>query len=74
MGDPGSGPFTAVGSYPADQHGTYEIQANGRIHLAFADGSVKDKTIAVLTDTSGNPDPVREGLMLDEDNFYVESD
>ena len=70
MGDPGVGPFTAAGSYPPDEHGTYEVQAGGRIHLAYADGTTKDHTFAVALGASGQPDPTGEGVFLDEDNFY----
>ena len=73
MGDPGLGPFTAAGSYPPDEHGTYEVQAGGRIHLAYADGTTKDHTFAVSLDAAGNPDPGKEGVFLDEDNFYMDS-
>lgn len=74
MGDPGSGPFTYVGSYPPDEHGTYEVQAGGKIHLAFADGTAKDYTFAVQTNQAGQPDPAAEGVMLDDDNYYREDD
>ncbi len=71
MGDPGLGPFTAVGSYPPDQHGTYEVLAGGRIHLAFADGTSRDDTFAVLTkDDTLQPDPVGEGVFVGVDNYY----
>ena len=70
MGDPGLGPFTAAASYPPDEHGTYEVQAGGKIRLAYADGSVKEHTFAIQTDKAGNPDPATEGVFLDEDNFY----
>lgn len=71
MGDPGLGPFTAVGSYPPDQHGTYEVIAGGKIHLAFADGTARDATFAVLTkDDTLQPDPVAEGVFVGVDNFY----
>ena len=40
MGDPGLGPWSAIGSYPPDQHGTYEVLAGGKIG-GYADGSVK---------------------------------
>lgn len=66
--------FTGVGSYPPDQRGTYEVQAGGRIHLAFADGTAKDETFAIQVDKAGNPDPGTEGVILDEDNFYKETD
>jgi hypothetical protein len=70
MGDPGMGPFTAAGSYPPDEHGTYEVGAGGRIHLAYADGTTKDHTFAVQLSAAGQPDPGGEGVFLDEDNFY----
>ena len=71
MGDPGMGPFTAVGSYPPDQHGTYEVLDGGRIRLAFADGTVKTETFAVDTNHETNaPDPVGEGVLIGADNFY----
>jgi CARDB len=70
MGDPGIGPFTAAGSYPPDEHGTYEVLAGGKIRLAYADGSVKEHTFAIQTDKAGTPDPIGEGVFLDEDNFY----
>jgi hypothetical protein len=69
IGDPGSGPYTAAGSYPPDQHGTYEVQANGRIVLSFADGSVRTETFAEDT-KDGQPSPTGEGVFLGEDNFY----
>ena len=49
MGDPGLGPWTAVGSYPPDQQGTYEILAGGKIRLAFADGSVREELFLIDT-------------------------
>lgn len=71
MGDPGLGPWTAIGSYPPDQHGTYEVLAGGKIQLAYADGTVKVETFAVDTNRdTGQPDPVLEGVLIGEDNFY----
>lgn len=71
MGDPGVGPFTAAGSYPPDQHGTYEVLANGAIKLAFADGSVRVETFVVDTNKdTGAPDPMGEGVFIGEENFY----
>ncbi|HWH92833.1 MAG TPA: CARDB domain-containing protein, partial [Baekduia sp.] len=79
FGDAGTGPFTAVASYPPDQHGTYEVGAGGRIHLVYADGTAKDHTFAIQTvdaggPNAGQPDPVNEGVMLDDDNYYRETD
>ena len=68
----GGGPgetFVAAGSFPPDQHGTYTIEPRGRIKLSFADGSVQTKTIAILLDSAGQPDPVNEGLLLDSTYF-----
>jgi hypothetical protein len=71
MGDPGLGPWTAIGSYPPDQHGTYEVLAGGKIQLAYADGTVKVETFAIDTNrTTRQPDPVGEGVLIGEDNFY----
>jgi hypothetical protein len=64
--------FTAAGAYPPDQHGTYEVQAGGKIHFAYADGTIKDQTFAVLTNSAHAPDPVAEGVMVDDENFYYE--
>ena len=68
----GTGPgetFVAAGSYPADQHGTYAIESGGRITLAFADGTSQTKTIAILLNKAGQPDPVYQGLLLDSTYF-----
>lgn len=62
-------PFVAVGSYPPDEHGTYRIEGRGRIRLAFADGHVENKTIAVFRDKGGKPDPVNVGFILDDEYF-----
>jgi hypothetical protein len=64
IGDPNAGPYTAVGSYPPGERGTYTVLAGGRIHLAFADGTVRDETFALTSD----------GVMLGEDNFYPDTD
>jgi hypothetical protein len=70
-GDPGIGPWTAIGSYPPDQHGTYEVLPGGKIQLAYADGTVKVETFAVDSNrTTGAPDPMGEGVLIGEENFY----
>ena len=69
MGDPGFGPYTAAGSWPPDQHGTYEIQAGGKIVMTFADGTVRTETFAEDT-KDGRPSPTGEGVFVGEDNFY----
>lgn len=71
MGDPGMGPWTAVGSYPPDQRGTYEVLAGGKIQLAYADGTVKVETFAIDTNRdTRQPDPLGEGVVIGEENFY----
>jgi hypothetical protein len=71
MGDPGLGPFIGVASYPPDERGTYQVLPGGRIHLAFADGTARDETFAVLTnDDTLAPDPVGEGVFVGADNYY----
>ena len=69
----GSGvPFTYGWSAPPDQHGTYEVQAGGRIRLAFANGSVSVRTIGIGIGKDGKPDAAGVGLLLDDVNFYVD--
>lgn len=65
----GPGAFVAAGSYPPDQHGTYAIEGGARIKLNFADGTSQTKTIAILLNKEGKPDPVNEGLLLDSSYF-----
>jgi hypothetical protein len=69
MGDPGIGPYSAATNYPPDQHGTYDIQAGGKIVLTFADGTVRAETFAVDT-KDGVASPNGEGVFIGEDNFY----
>jgi hypothetical protein len=71
MGDPGFGPYTAAGSYPPDQHGTYEVQAGGKIVFTYADGTVNVETFAEDT-KDGVASPTGEGVFVGEDNFYPE--
>lgn len=75
LGDPGgSTPFTAAWNYPPDKHGTYAVEARGRIRLSYADGRVVLKTIGIELDRAGRPDPVGTGLLLGETNFYPDDD
>jgi hypothetical protein len=69
IGDPGSGPYTAAGSWPPDQHGTYDVQAGGKIVLTFANGTVRTETFAEDT-KDGRPSPTGEGVFVGEDNYY----
>ena len=73
-GGVGGAPFVAVGSYPPDERGTYRIERGARIRLAFADGHVETKTIAIYRDDKGRPAPVSEGLILDGEYFIFAGD
>lgn len=73
MGGAGA-PFVWGASFPPDEYGTYRILGKGRIQLRFQDGSVSTETIAVQHDSKGRPDPVKEGLILDDTWFYPEDD
>jgi hypothetical protein len=69
----GGAPFTSGWVAPPDQHGRYAIESRGRIRLTYADGRVVVKTIGVEY-RNGRPDPSGQGLLLDETNFYPDSD
>ncbi|MDA0164007.1 hypothetical protein OM076_27290 [Solirubrobacter ginsenosidimutans] len=71
IGDPGVGPYTAAGSYPPDQHGTYDVQPGGKIVLSFADGTVRAETFAYDT-KDGAASPMGEGVFIGEDNYDPE--
>jgi hypothetical protein len=73
----GNGPgetFVAAGSYPADQHGTYEVEKGARIKLSFADGSTKTKTFAYFLNKEGKPDPTYAGVLLGTEYFTFAHD
>lgn len=74
-GGNGSGvPYVAVSSFPPNQHGRYEVLANGRVRFSYADGSVVVQTIGIDRDTSGKPNAVTAGVLLNGTNFYPDSD
>jgi hypothetical protein len=67
-----SGFFGEGGSYtalPPEDHGTYNVGARGQITFNYADGHTSTETIAVMLDSSNNPDP-NYGIMLGEDDFF----
>jgi hypothetical protein len=63
----GGAPFTAAWNAPPDQHGSYEVLSRGRIRLSFADGTVSVRTIGI-------EQPAAKGLLLDDTNFYPDTD
>lgn len=50
--------------------GTYAIGRNGRLTLAASDGTRETSTIWIQTDRKGKPQPVREGIVLGDTNYY----
>ncbi len=60
------GIFTVL---PPDKRGTYQVTARGTIVLTYADGTVRTRTIAVMTNDAGVADAT-EGVILD-DSPYV---
>jgi hypothetical protein len=67
-GTPGSGNFVSV---PPDQRGTYAVLPGGKLRLAYADGTVEDRTIGIYRDPkTGSADPAVDGLWLDDDPFW----
>jgi hypothetical protein len=66
--------FVAAGSYPADQHGTYQVESGARIKLSFADGTTSLRTFAVFLNKEGKPDPTYAGILLGTDYFTFAHD
>ena len=67
-----AGFFGEGGSYtalPPESHGTYAIDARGRVVFSYADGHVVTETIALMTDEADNPDP-NYGILLNERAFF----
>ncbi|WP_026911312.1 hypothetical protein [Patulibacter minatonensis] len=74
-GGSGTGvPYVNVSSFPPNQHGTYEILSAGRARFAYADGTVRVQTIGIDRNTQGRPDPATGGILLNDTNFYPDSD
>lgn len=59
----------SYGALPPEDHGTYAIDARGRIVFTYADGHIVTNTIAAMTDKAGNPDP-NYGILLDDLDFF----
>lgn len=45
-----------------------------RIRFSYASGKKLTEALIVQTDKRGRPDPVKEGLLLDDTWFYLEND
>lgn len=70
----GSLPFIAVGNYPPEDRGTYEVLSNGRIRFNYDNGETGVETLTIQTDKKGRPDAANEGLLLDDIWFYKEDE
>lgn len=44
--------------------------SRGRLRLAFADGRVEVRTIGIDTDDAGRPSPGKEGILLNDIDYY----
>lgn len=69
----GGAPFTAAWNAPPDKYGRYEVLSGARLKLSYADGRVVFKTIGIEL-RRGRPDAKGEGLLLNDTNFYPDSD
>lgn len=70
----GALPFIAVGSYPPEDRGTYEVLSNGRIRFNYDNGEVGVETLTIQTTKRGKPDAANEGVLLDDVWFYRNDD
>lgn len=64
--------FVAISSLGPDERGRYRVLPGGRIRFNYANGKKTTETLIVQTNKRGRPDPVREGLLLNDTWFYRE--
>ena len=64
--------FVAISKLGPDEKGRYKVLRGGRIRFNYASGKKKTETLIILTNKRGRPDPVHEGLILDDLWFYEE--
>lgn len=73
----GGGADTYAGSFPADEHGTYEILPDSQLRLIYADGTTELQMFSVRTDSGGEPDPADVtgdgGVVLGKYQFWASS-
>lgn len=70
----GSIPFIAIGSYPPEDRGSYQVLSNGRIRFRYDNGETSVETLTIQTNKKGRPDAAREGVLLDDVWFYKDDD
>jgi len=70
-GTPG-GVYVAISNLGPNEKGRYKVLRGGRIRFNYASGKKKTETLIVQTNKRGRPDPVHEGLILDDLWFYEE--
>lgn len=66
--------FIAISKLGPDERGRYRILSGSRIRFNFANGRKLTETLIVQTNKRGRPDPVREGLLLDGEWYYRDTD
>lgn len=69
-----STPYVNVSSFPPNQHGRYAVLSGGRMRFSFADGTVRTDTVGIDRNEQGKYDAATGGIVLDDTNFYPESD
>lgn len=62
--------FIAISKLGPNERGRYQVLPGGRIRFNYASGKKVTETLIVQTNKRGRPDPVREGLLLDDVWFY----
>lgn len=73
-GGGGALPFVAIGKLGPNERGRYQVLSRSRIRFRYASGKVKTQTIVVQLNKRNRPDPAREGLLIDDDWFYHDTD
>lgn len=66
--------FIAFSKLGPDEKGRYRVLPGSRIRFSFASGRKLTETLVIQTNNRGRPDPVREGLLLDGEWYYRETD
>jgi hypothetical protein len=66
--------FIAISKLGPNQRGRYRVLSGGRIRFNYASGKKATETLIVQTNKRGRPDPVHEGLLLNDTWFYREDD
>jgi len=67
----GSGPVVDYAVVPDDSKGTYEVRADRKLRLAFADGKERIETLGIFPANDGSyPANPTSGVVLDGDGYF----